>query len=364
MNEVFLSKNIYFEVWYMAWSESDRFWEFTNDDFNYNYSVFPGFTFKLKGAHFHINFKLLWKLFNTKFDVVIIGGYSTPSHILGAILANTKIKILWSETNYIPNKKSSSLLKWLKKILLKPFHYFLVPGVKSEEYIRSLKQNIKANQFLKLPNLINEKVFVYQVADAKLNAEKIVKIREFYGVDEKTSLWFCPARLEYFKGLDIFLPMLKNLTNYKLIIAGEGSQRKLLQNIINENKLNVDLVGQKNIDEIVSIYAASDLFVLPSVRDSSPLSAVEAIAAKLPVIISTNVGNITDVLRNEINGWEITPEQNDKNRNILSVISQLERKELAVMGLKSFELYQKYFNNDACINQHANDLLNIYEGRY
>ena len=359
MNSVFSKKNIDFEVWYMAETESDRSWKFEDSDFQYNYKIFNGFTLKIKNVHLHFNFSMYWKLLMNKYSSIIVGGYSSPSHVLSAFLGRAKNKILWSETNYIPTKKHKKSLTILKKIFLKPFNYFLIPGIKSKQYIQWLNNDLKDTQFLKLPNLIDEVTFLDDIEEIRKDQDRIKKIREKYNVDEVTPLWFCPARLEYFKGLDIFLPHLKGLKNYKLVVAGEGSQLELLEGIIKDNQLNVELVGQKNMAEVQELYAASDFFILPSVRDSSPLSAIEAIAGSLPVLISINVGNIGDVLVEDQNGWKIEPVTSASNVNLLKEITKLTREDLKIKGQLSRKLYKDNFDTDKWVNQHAQDLIDI-----
>ena len=45
------------------------------------------------------------------------------------------------------------------------------------------------------------------------------------------------------------------------------------------------------------------MFVLPSLSDPSPLSAVEAAAAQLPLLLSTRAGNCDDLVVDGRNGY-------------------------------------------------------------
>jgi len=78
-------------------------------------------------------------------------------------------------------------------------------------------------------------------------------------------------------------------------------------------------------DELVKLYQASDLFVLPSIVDSMGeteglgLVILEAMESGLP-IIATSVGGITDIVKNEVNGILI----NQKNpHEIASAIDRI-----------------------------------------
>jgi glycosyltransferase involved in cell wall biosynthesis len=61
-----------------------------------------------------------------------------------------------------------------------------------------------------------------------------------------------------------------------------------------------------NSPELQQLFWQSDIFVLPSAGDCSPLANLEAMSAGLPVV-STNVGAITELVREGENGFVITP---------------------------------------------------------
>ncbi len=69
----------------------------------------------------------------------------------------------------------------------------------------------------------------------------------------------------------------------QLDIYGAGPHQKTLQNAINDAGVNINLKGQiRNIDEVLPHY---DIFVMPSLLEGFSLSVLEAMAAKLPLII-------------------------------------------------------------------------------
>lgn len=79
---------------------------------------------------------------------------------------------------------------------------------------------------------------------------------------------------------------------YKLFIAGEGKQRKVLERYISKYHLqnNVSLLGyRKDISEL--LYSA-DLFLFPSLFEGLSVALMEAIASRVPVICSKVRGNV------------------------------------------------------------------------
>ncbi len=106
------------------------------------------------------------------------------------------------------------------------------------------------------------------------------------------------ARLEEYKGIFIvikaFQILKKNYPNIVLTIAGDGSAKNRVQQMIDEYQLNdVILLGQVSTDNLPSVYSKSDIYILPSYSEGLPASVLEAMAFGLPIIAS-NVGGLKD----------------------------------------------------------------------
>ena len=98
------------------------------------------------------------------------------------------------------------------------------------------------------------------------------------------------GRLETVKGHDLLIKAMHFMpTNYKLVIAGSGSQKETLQNLINRLNLQerVTLLGR--VDAMPAFYQCLDGFCLPSRREGFPLSALEAQSCGIPTVV-TEVG--------------------------------------------------------------------------
>lgn len=115
----------------------------------------------------------------------------------------------------------------------------------------------------------------------------------------------------------------------KLLMVGDGPERHRLEELCREMGTChlVKFLGK--VRDTERILAASDLFVLPSESESFGLAALEAMAAKLPVI-STNTGGLPEVNEQGISGF-------------LSNVGDVE--DMAKNTLKIFEnenMYQKF----------------------
>jgi glycosyltransferase involved in cell wall biosynthesis len=85
-----------------------------------------------------------------------------------------------------------------------------------------------------------------------------------------------------------------------LRIAGAGPKRPQLERYIARHGLGQDvaLLGAQTREALAEIYAASDIFVLPSRRESFGLAALEARCAGLPVIVM-RAGGTAEFLSDE-----------------------------------------------------------------
>ncbi len=83
----------------------------------------------------------------------------------------------------------------------------------------------------------------------------------------------------------------------RLIVAGDGSQRRQLQRLADELQLvNVAFVGRVSPDHMPSLYAAADVYLNAPDIDNMPGSILEAFASGLPVV-TTDAGGIPYIVR-------------------------------------------------------------------
>ena len=88
----------------------------------------------------------------------------------------------------------------------------------------------------------------------------------------------------------------------ELIIAGEGTQREALENMVRtEGIRGVSFDNHSTYDEPGSSYAEADLYIVPSSYDTMPRSILKAFTAGLPVV-TTDAGGITSLVKDRVNG--------------------------------------------------------------
>ena len=146
-----------------------------------------------------------------------------------------------------------------------------------------------------IPYPINQKIFFPRKINKieNLNLKKNKKIKIFFAVFGNPN--------DKRKGFDLLLKSLTRIDNskFELIVAGK--------NKINISQFDIKYVNYiKNEQELSKIYNLSDIVVIPSRLDNLPNVALEAQSCGKP-IIAYNVGGLSDIVKDGINGYLISP---------------------------------------------------------
>lgn len=116
--------------------------------------------------------------------------------------------------------------------------------------------------------------------------------REELGVPRDAFLLVSVGELNKNKNHEVVIRALAKLNNKNIhyVIAGSGPLKQCLLTL--SEKLGVSdqvhLLGQRN--DVAEIYKASDVCCFPSIREGLPVSVMEAMASKLPIIANLNRG--------------------------------------------------------------------------
>lgn len=88
----------------------------------------------------------------------------------------------------------------------------------------------------------------------------------------------------------------------KLVMVGDGPERNKIEQMCRTLGLCGDLQMMGKVNDTIRVLSVADLFILPSESESFGLAALEAMAAKTPVI-STNTGGIPEVNIDDVTGY-------------------------------------------------------------
>ncbi len=135
----------------------------------------------------------------------------------------------------------------------------------------------------------------------KLLTRKEARMR--LGLDEKDLVVGTIANFYKNKSLDtlVFAAISAHKPNVKFVIIGEGPERGKIEELIAKYKLGPQFVLAGAIRNAPLYLKAFDFFVLPSKKEGLPYALLEAMAAKLPCVVS-DAGGMPEVVRNGANG--------------------------------------------------------------
>jgi len=111
----------------------------------------------------------------------------------------------------------------------------------------------------------------------------------------------------------------------KLILAGDGPERFLAEQLCQEYGICNDVHMIGNVQGSEEILSISDLFLLPSETESFGLAALEALASGVPVI-SSNTGGLPEVNEHGYSGFlSNVGDVQDMAKNALYILSDPEK---------------------------------------
>ena len=218
---------------------------------------------------------------------------------------------------YTKNSKfiSNRLLKSIAKVynacdkMYAPCE-FMVGLVEKEYGIKNV--SVQENATSLKPVEDNKKAFEY--------------FEEKYGIkqDEKVLLFI--GRINKIKNLEFMIDSLARLKEmgqpFKMLFVGSGNDSEDLQDKV--RKLGLDdrtiFTGRASDEEVLFAYARADLFLFPSLYDTSSLVQIEAASQKTPTLFirgSTTSCTVTE----DVNGFMAKGEVEDYAKRIFEVLN-------------------------------------------
>lgn len=151
------------------------------------------------------------------------------------------------------------------------------------------------------------------------------------------------------KGIFDLIDVLKELVleypSLKLYVGGDGEVEKL-QKIIKKNNLekNIKYIGWVSENKKSEYLKKASYYILPSYNEGMPMSVLEGMAYK-NVTISTNVGGISKIIKNNYNGIMIEPGDKEAlKKSLVDLFNNSKKREkLSINARKTIE---EKFNAD------------------
>ena len=180
---------------------------------------------------------------------------------------------------------NSTLHEMMQMLLLWRFDAVIAVSRQLGDHLRGTW--VRSKRLHVIPNAWNDRVPVADPSEARRRLKLPAK-----GV---VVGWV--GRLIPIKGADVFLQAVGQLTALPLTISviGDGSERARLEEIARTVGLSDRVRFHGTVADAARYMSAFDVFVLSSRSEGTPVTLLEAIAAKVPVV-ATSVGGVPDVV--------------------------------------------------------------------
>ena len=308
------------------------------------HTVLRGFHPACLGVHAHLNPGVLAELNLLKPDTLLIAGaWNTPTMLIAGlnITSPHPRRIFWSEGHADAALHKRGLIAWLRRRMYRTFDGFAVPNAKSAEW--ALAQAGGPRPIVTLPNAIDAQFFA-RPSGARAEARRMLGLEgEGRVLVQVSALTERKGVIELAKAFLALQP--ENRRGSKLLLVGEGELRPQLEALAVKSSGLLRVLGQLPPEEVRRVLWAADAFVLNTRLDPNPLSAIEAAAAGLPIVMSAAAGNIHEVVEIPNAGFviRVPADPSDSLRAVLSASDA----QLAEMGARATELAQTQFDASA-----------------
>jgi glycosyltransferase involved in cell wall biosynthesis len=298
--------NLDFEAWFNERREPDRSWEVDETTWKFSYRYLPVLRFAGKSLRFPL------PILERKCPDVLVSLYAEPVFLLGWTIARlrgakTMFRVVLTFDRWV---KRSEWKESLKRHIVSRVDGIETLGADGRDF--AMKYGASENKIFFTTHSIDVEHYTKGRKKALLERKEI---RNFLGLRGITFSYV--GRLWWVKGvnylLDAFRELQRRINNeISLLIVGDGvDEASLKEKCHNEGIYNVVFAGFKQKSELPRYYAASDVFVFPTLGDAYGLVVDEAMACSLPVVSTSAAGEIRDRIEDGVNGYIVPPEDSN-----------------------------------------------------
>jgi glycosyltransferase involved in cell wall biosynthesis len=240
------------------------------------------------------------------FDALIVHGHTPASMVLAAIAARaSRIPVLMRCDTHLGLRRSA-LKRLLRRLLIGSFYRqfdgVLAIGSANRDFYRAI--GVPADRIFLTPYAVDNSRFI---AGSLLSATERREMRAALGVGDERPIVLYAAKFQPKKRPDDLLRAAALLNEagmkFQLAMVGSGEIEPQLRAMAHGLGLaNVCFPGFVNQTALPRYYGACDAFVLPSIDESWGLAVNEAMCAALPIVASSEIGCVPDLVRDGVNG--------------------------------------------------------------
>lgn len=228
------------------------------------------------------NPKIAYDIYKYTKECDIVHTHTTYAQLYSTFFISKK-KLITTEHSTNNGRRKYYILKVFDYLMYKKYRKIICINEATKDSLNSWLKSTK-----------DKSIVIQNGIDIDKYKNAIPYERKEFGFTEENVLLVNVARFEPVKNhIKLIEAMSKVNKNVHLLLVGDGSLRKDIENKIKELQLekNIHLLGVR--DDVEKILKMSDIFILPSLWEGVPVSLLEARACGLPVIITENSSLMT-----------------------------------------------------------------------
>lgn len=240
------------------------------------------------------------------FDALVVHGHSPAPMLLATVAAKVaRIPIFMHCETHLGLHRSA-----LKSVLRRPllgayyqwFDGVLAIGTANRQFFRAM--GVPEGRIFSMPYAVDNRRFM---SGSRLTDIERRDLRAGFGVDDDSPIVLYAAKFQRRKRpadlLRAAANLVRNCVQFHLVMVGSGEMEGELRTLSRQLELpNAHFAGFVNQAALPRVYAACDVFVLPSENEPWGLAVNEAMCAGLPIVASAETGCVPDLVHDGRNG--------------------------------------------------------------
>ncbi len=175
---------------------------------------------------------------------------------------------------------------------------------------------------------------------------------------------FFVGRLIKIKNVEIlikaFHKFAKLYPSARLYILGDGPLKTKLEDMVSKLGLSDSVIFKGFVVDVTTYFRNADCLVLPSETEGLPITILEAMANRVPIIASS-VGMIPKILKNDISALLVEPGDVQKLTSCLEKMFSNGKSYRRRLTDEALNVFQKKFTSHIMANNYINLYYTIYE---
>lgn len=213
-----------------------------------------------------------------------------------------------------------------------------------ESYIK--RGVVSAGKIIYVPNGVDLGIF-------KPDSELRAQLRQQLGLEGNFVFFavgrFCEAK-DYPNLIHAFNKLMSKHQNIKLAIVGHGEEYDAIVSMSMEFSLQCDTIFLGSRSDVHKLLNAADAFVISSKWEGLPCVLLEAAAMRLP-IVATDVGGISQVIKNSKSGYLVTPGNPVALAKAMESLLNITPEERMELGNRVQQIAQEQFTIDKVVSK-------------